>query len=61
VIKKTGNLAATEVLRRMIDWLRERDITVMVEPQVYNELHNDSVITWSPSVAFSPLSHVGAL
>lgn len=49
VIKKTGNLAATEVLRRMIDWLRERDITVMVEPQVYNELHDDSVITWSPS------------
>ena len=50
VLKKKGNPMATEVLLKIVSWLRDRDISVMVEPTVYKELQVDTVTTWDESV-----------
>ena len=42
---------ATEVLLKIVSWLRDRDISVMVEPTVYKELQVDTVTTWDESVS----------
>lgn len=51
VLKKKGNPMATEVLLKIVSWLRDRDISVMVEPTVYKELQVDTVTTWDESVS----------
>ena len=50
IIKKKDNPEATETLLRMIKWLQEREIAVMVEPAVYDELNLPSVTTWDKGV-----------
>lgn len=41
---------ATKVLHRIVSWLKERDVSVMVEPNVFRELQVDTVTTWNESV-----------
>ena len=50
IIKKKDNPEATETLLRMIKWLQEREIAVMVEPAVYDELNFSTVTTWDEGV-----------
>ena len=51
IIKKKGNPEATETLLRMIKWLQERQIAVIVEPAVYDELNLPNVTTWDEGVS----------
>ena len=50
VVKKKDNPMATKVLHRIVSWLKERDVSVMVEPNVFRELQVDTVTTWNESV-----------
>lgn len=50
IVKKKDNIEATEVLIKMVEWLQERNVEVLVEPHVVDEVSLPSVRTWSESV-----------
>lgn len=51
IIKKKDNPEATETLIRMVKWLQEREISVIVEPAVFDELQLPGVTTWDEGVS----------
>lgn len=57
IVKKKNNDDATATLLEIAAWLRSQGISVLVEPDVFEELQSDLVETWNEEVLFSLPSH----
>ena len=50
IVKKKNNDQATTTLLEIASWLHSQGISVLVEPQVFEELQSDVVETWNEEV-----------
>lgn len=50
-MKKKNNPNATTLMKKMIGWLADQGIGVMVEPDVYEEIQPCAVTTWREEVS----------